>query len=349
MGEEIKSRYATKKKGKTEVYPFWELKDFKSMMDYFLEHEQWEYHFIFMLGLLLGRRIGDTIALRWSDLYFENGKIKDEINTIREQKTGKIVELDVSPYAKECIRFYIEKTGLNPMQNLNEFVFPSKLKTQWLKHADAKIYQGKTQCGEGDQEKFFALLDKWLDFIGRDLSTKYMNGMWNEWKNKHDKRNYHCVEEYLYEEELAIIVKGQISMYQSEFKKAAEASGILYNVNTHSTRKNFGYWTVQIHPHDVNILEELRDFFGHKDVATTSHYIGLTREDRKRIIYDMSDLIQDVAEGKEYVIKNQPVITLKTSDLREVLTFALTMEKSEDNLLDCMNQVMEMVESRRVV
>ena len=30
--------YATKKKGKTEVYPFWNLEDIKKMIDWFINH-----------------------------------------------------------------------------------------------------------------------------------------------------------------------------------------------------------------------------------------------------------------------------------------------------------------------
>ena len=68
--------YVTKKKGKTEVYPFWNLEDIKNMIDWFIEHKEWDGYLITMLELLLGRRIGDTVSMKWSDFYYENGNKK---------------------------------------------------------------------------------------------------------------------------------------------------------------------------------------------------------------------------------------------------------------------------------
>ena len=82
--------YATKKKGKTEVYPFWNLEDIKKMIDWFINHKEWDGYLITMLELLLGRRIGDTVSMKWSDFYYENGNKKTELDDVEEQKTGKI-------------------------------------------------------------------------------------------------------------------------------------------------------------------------------------------------------------------------------------------------------------------
>ena len=68
----------TKQTGKTEVYPFWYMKDIKNMMDYFKMKGQWHWYLVFNFGLLLGRRISDTLSLKWSDFYYENGRMKDE-------------------------------------------------------------------------------------------------------------------------------------------------------------------------------------------------------------------------------------------------------------------------------
>lgn len=38
----------------------------------------------------------NTVMMKWSDLYYENGNRKSEIDTIEEQKTGKITNLPVS-------------------------------------------------------------------------------------------------------------------------------------------------------------------------------------------------------------------------------------------------------------
>ena len=56
-------------KKKTECYPFWNLSDIKKMIDGFTEKKQWHWRLSFMIGLLMGRRVGDTLSLLWSDLY----------------------------------------------------------------------------------------------------------------------------------------------------------------------------------------------------------------------------------------------------------------------------------------
>ena len=66
----------TKQTGKTEVYPFWYMKDIKNMMDYFKMKGMWHWYLAFNFGLLLGRRVSDTLSLKWSDFYYENGRPK---------------------------------------------------------------------------------------------------------------------------------------------------------------------------------------------------------------------------------------------------------------------------------
>ena len=80
------NRYATKKKGKTEVYPFWNMADIKNVVEWFENNNEWNGYLITMLELLLGRRIGDTVMMKWSDLYYENGNRKNEIGTIEEDR-----------------------------------------------------------------------------------------------------------------------------------------------------------------------------------------------------------------------------------------------------------------------
>ena len=104
--------YSTKKKGKTEVYPFWEMGDIKKVIEWFENNNEWDGYLISMLELLLGRRIGDTVNMKWSDLYYENGNKKDEIDTIEEQKTGKITILPISNMVFEAINNYCNHTGI---------------------------------------------------------------------------------------------------------------------------------------------------------------------------------------------------------------------------------------------
>ena len=149
--------YATKKKGKTEVYPFWNLEDVYKMINYFKQKKDWDSYLTFMFGLLLGRRIGDTIMVKWSDFFYENGNPKDEIDTIEEQKTGKFTNLPVSRYVYECINTYCEKTGKDPIHYYDEYVFSFPAKTSWIERKGNLIYT------END-------LEKWCKWLNNDFS-----------------------------------------------------------------------------------------------------------------------------------------------------------------------------------
>ena len=119
----------TKKSGKTVVHAFRQEEDIKRMMDYFRDNGKNEEFLIFMLGILLARRIGDTLSLKWSDFYYENGQKKDRLDTLIEQKTDKIVEIQVTDVAWKYIDWYCEKESINPVDHYDEYVFPTSAKT----------------------------------------------------------------------------------------------------------------------------------------------------------------------------------------------------------------------------
>lgn len=123
----------TKQTGKTEVYPFWNIEDIKNMMDYFKMKKMWHWYLAFNFGLLLGRRVSDTLSFKWSDFFYENGRMKDEIE-IKEQKTGKVTRPYVCGACKVAVQLYIEKTGVDPMENYNDFIITTAKKSQLLKN-----------------------------------------------------------------------------------------------------------------------------------------------------------------------------------------------------------------------
>ena len=125
----------TKQTGKTEVYPFWYMEDIKNMMDYFKMKGMWHWYLIFNFGLLLGRRVSDTLSFKWSDFFYENGRMKDEIE-IKEQKTGKVTRPYVCGACKKALELYIEKTGINPMENYNDFIITTEQKSQLLENKE---------------------------------------------------------------------------------------------------------------------------------------------------------------------------------------------------------------------
>lgn len=125
----------TKQTGKTEVYPFWYMKDIKNMMDFFKMKGMWHWYLVFNFGLLLGRRVSDTLSFKWSDFYYENGRIKDEIK-IKEQKTGKVTRPYVCGACKQALELYIDKTGVDPIENYNYFIITTKQKSKLLENKE---------------------------------------------------------------------------------------------------------------------------------------------------------------------------------------------------------------------
>lgn len=278
----------TKQTGKTEVYPFWYMEDIKNMMDYFKMKEMWHWYLAFNFGLLLGRRISDTLFLTWDNFFYENGRMKDETD-IKEWKTGKIVRLYVCDACKDALRLYIEKIGIDPMDNYHDFV-----------NGTAKMSQ---------------LLE--------------------------DKEEYSKEE---WEELMMKAIQSHATAYRKQFKIAADAVGIKYAVSTHSTRKAFGYWSVKLHPYDVTTVDKLQGIFSHSDRNTTLHYIGISREDEKKLYCDMGDFITDVSNGKKPVIKNSPVVPLKAEDFREILSKCWDMAQNGEDKFDGINNLIGLAE-----
>ena len=278
----------TKQTGKTEVYPFWYMEDIKNMMDYFKMKGMWHWYLTFNFGLLLGRRVSDTLFFTWDNFFYENGRMKDETD-IKEWKTGKIVRLYVCDACKDALRLYIEKTGIDPMDNYYDFV-----------NGTAKMSQ---------------LLE--------------------------DKEEYSKEE---WEELMMKAIQSHATAYRKQFKIAADAVGIKYAVSTHSTRKTFGYWSVKLHPYDVTTVDKLQGIFSHSDRNTTLHYIGISREDEKKLYCDMGDFITDVSSGKKPVIKNSPVVPLKAEDFREILSKCWDMAQNGEDKFNGINNLIGIAE-----
>lgn len=302
---EQKKNYATKKKGKTETQPLWNMSDIKAVIDWFIDNNEWDGYFTTMLELLLGRRVGDTISMKWSDLYHENGRRKEAINTIVEQKTEKVTELPVSNMVYEAMDIYIEHTKINPMEHLNDFIFEYTAKTLWIKRKDDLIYK------ESD-------IESWCQKLGKDLSKERKERIIKSFEKQ---KEYKILGEYLYYEvEWTDIVKWQTDDYRKKLKKAIESIGITTPVSTHTLRKTFGYWIYKMHMFDPNCLLSLQKLFNHADLQTTMIYIGLIEEKKRQYIEDHGDFIRNVLAGKgDEIIKNMPVISLKSDDFGKII------------------------------
>lgn len=71
-------------------------------------------------------------------------------------------------------------------------------------------------------------------------------------------------------------------------------AGIKQNIGSHSLRKTFGYWAWHNATDKNQALIILQAIFNHSSPATTAKYIGITD-------YEMEDMYNNVALGKEYI------------------------------------------------
>ena len=323
--------YATKKKGKTEVYPFWNLEDVYKMINYFKQKEDWDSYLTFMFGLLLGRRIGDTIMVKWSDFFYENGNPKDEIDTIEEQKTGKFTNLPVSRYVYECINTYCEKTGKDPIHYYDEYVFSFPAKTSWIERKGSLIYT------END-------LEKWCKWLNKDFSDDRKKKILDGFKKQ---KKYDSLGDYLYYDvEYSDVIKWQTDSFRKAFKKAMNDCNIQGKLSCHSLRKTMGYWSKIIHPDDPHALETLMDIFNHSDTSVTLKYIGLSEERKRKYFDDFGEVIRNVENGNtEVMINNSPIVSLRHEDLRKILIFAI---QNKDNEMETFNTAMNMVDEMKI-
>ena len=75
----------------TKVRVFQSYEDLMAVLNYFKEHKQYDYWLMGWLCTSLGRRIGDVISMKWSDLFKQNGSFQYRLEILKEEKTGKVV------------------------------------------------------------------------------------------------------------------------------------------------------------------------------------------------------------------------------------------------------------------
>ncbi len=68
-------------------------------------------------------RVGDIISLKWSDIYLPNGKFRERLTTLKEEKTGKVIGIVLSQFAKDRITEYCKLKDINPMGDYNGKIF----------------------------------------------------------------------------------------------------------------------------------------------------------------------------------------------------------------------------------
>ena len=107
----------------TRVEPFRSYEDLEKILNYFKNNQMYHHWFTSCLMVSLGRRVGDTISMKWSDLFLQNGKYRERLTTLKEEKTGKIVGVKLNDLAKYYIEEYCNLVNINPMEHYLEKIF----------------------------------------------------------------------------------------------------------------------------------------------------------------------------------------------------------------------------------
>lgn len=104
----------------TRVEPFRTYEDLEKVMNYFKDNGYYNHWITGWLMTSLGRRVGDTIALKWSDVFRKDGKYRERLTQLKEEKTGKKLAPRLNALARLKIDEYIEMVGIKPMKCYND-------------------------------------------------------------------------------------------------------------------------------------------------------------------------------------------------------------------------------------
>lgn len=109
----------------TKVDPFHTYEDLEAVFNYFAVKNQWNHWLACRLMVGLGRRSGDTLNLRWCDIYKDKEctKYLDKCIKLKEEKTGKIIAPHITEYVQLSIEEYLRHTGIKPYDNYTGKIF----------------------------------------------------------------------------------------------------------------------------------------------------------------------------------------------------------------------------------
>lgn len=342
--------YNTKQKGKTECDPFWKMEDIKNVVNWFEDNNEWDGYLITLFELLLGRRISDTTSMKWSDLYYRDGAHKLEIDTVQEQKTGKTITLALSSMVFEAAENYAKHMGIDPIEHYNEDIFDHPSKREWNK-IDQKWFPNG-EC------KLYMLSDMrtiydWVKFFNKDWTQERIDSVVEDFEKQRKKKSkkfgsYDDLFSYIhYVVDYRDMKKWHTDNYRKKLKKAVTACEIKYKVSTHTMRKSFAYWIYTMHMFDPNCVYSLQKMFGHESVLQTMDYMGVTKMRNRKYLEDHGDFIRNVLAGKgDEIVKNMPVISLKSDDLGNI--FMMLLQEDGDPL-EKYNKAINMANEMRVV
>ncbi len=112
-----------------EVSPIKDVEKIRDVKNLMVDHGDFRDLLIFTLGINAGLRISDILKLKWEDVLYENGKIREEV-LVKEKKTGKTKKFPLNDAVIDSINAYIKKMQSFEME---DWIFPSRKKNGGLK------------------------------------------------------------------------------------------------------------------------------------------------------------------------------------------------------------------------
>lgn len=90
-----------------------------------------------------------------------------------------------------------------------------------------------------------------------------------------------------------------------------------YPLTIRSLRKTFAYWTIKLHPNDVNVMASLQEMLNHNDMKTTLHYSGHAKDHLKVMYEDMANVFDETKLLD--AVKDNPKFESKLDKILEIL------------------------------
>lgn len=110
----------------TRVEAFRSYEDLEKVLNWFWDNSHYSHWITAWLMTALGRRVGDTCGLKWSDIYKRDGNYRDRLTQLKEEKTGKKVAPILNALAKMKIEEFIYVTEAAPTDNYTEKIVDTK-------------------------------------------------------------------------------------------------------------------------------------------------------------------------------------------------------------------------------
>lgn len=126
------------------------------------------------------------------------------------------------------------------------------------------------------------------------------------------------------------------SAYLKSLKRAAADLKIAYNVGSHSARKTYGTYSVELHAGDPLRMNIMQKEYNHSSEAVTADYINVTKKKADKYHDDFGDFFTKCAVNGEEVSfgSDSPVVHVASADLRELLKLAYAMGMENANTTD---------------